>query len=228
MEEHKLATNLDTNFLKLLAVISMTLDHVGAYLLPEVWVLRLVGRVAFPLFAYCAVVGCLYTQNMRRYVLRLGLFAVVSQPIYALPGCTSLAEYMERLPVPNIFFTLLVGVAAVWGLKERKWWLTAVAVLCSAFVNLDYGFYGVVLMVLFYFFRARRWLSLLVVAAYLSMDFMQLYRWPYIAALQGFAVLSLPLIYGKTAVHPRIGKYFFYIYYPAHLLVIFFVQRLLG
>ena len=57
---------------------------------------------------------------------------------------------------------------------------------------------------------------------------MQLPRWPYIAALQGFSLLSLPLIYAHTNVGVKVNKYVFYSYYPAHLLAIFLIQRLWG
>lgn len=229
METRKIASNLDTGFLKLVAIISMTFDHVGSNFFPDMPLFRIIGRLAFPIFAYCVVVGCLYTHDVKRYALRLGAFALLSQPIYALPGCESLAEYWERLIwSPNIFFTLLVGLGAVYGVKEKKWWLTAAAVLFSAFVNVDYGAYGVILMVLFCLLRNKRWLSCLVVALYLGMDLMQLPRWPYIAALQGFSLLSLPLIYAHTNVGVKVNKYVFYSYYPAHLLAIFLIQRLWG
>ena len=63
----KLRTNLDTDFLKLIAVLSMTVDHVGAVFFPEYPVFRWIGRMAFPLFCYCMTVGLLYTHDIRRY-----------------------------------------------------------------------------------------------------------------------------------------------------------------
>lgn len=229
METRKIASNLDTNFLKLVAVVCMTFDHMGSNFFPGMPLFRVVGRLAFPLFAYCLVVGCLYTSDVKKYALRLGAFALLCQPIYALVGTQGTEAYWEKLVfVPNIFFTLLVGLAAVYGLREKKWWLTAAAVLFSAFVNLDYGVYGVILMVLFYLLRNKRWVSLAVVAAYLAMDLVNLPRWPYIAALQGFSLLSLPLICAHTNVDLKVNKYVFYAYYPLHLLVIALVQRLMG
>ena len=62
----KLRTNLDTDFLKLIAVLSMTVDHVGAVFFPEYPVFRWIGRMAFPLFCYCMTVGLLYTHDIRR------------------------------------------------------------------------------------------------------------------------------------------------------------------
>lgn len=80
----KIKFNLNTDFLKLLAAIIMLIDHIGAVLFPEIIILRIIGRISFPLFAYCLVVGFQYTSNIKKYALRLLLFSIVSQPIYVL------------------------------------------------------------------------------------------------------------------------------------------------
>ena len=71
----RLRTNLDTDFLKLIAILSMLLDHIGAVFFPEHPAFRWVGRLAFPIFCYCMTVGLLYTRDIKRYLGRLGLFA---------------------------------------------------------------------------------------------------------------------------------------------------------
>ena len=68
----KLSTNLDTNFIKLIAILSMTTDHVGAVFFPQYPVFRWIGWMAFPLFCYCLIVGMLYTRDIKRYLARLG------------------------------------------------------------------------------------------------------------------------------------------------------------
>lgn len=74
----KLKTNLDTNLLKLIAIISMAVDHVGTVFFPEYPVFRWIGRLAFPIFCYCMTVGLLYTRDLKKYLLRLAAFAVIS------------------------------------------------------------------------------------------------------------------------------------------------------
>lgn len=78
----RLKTNLDTDFLKLIAIISMAIDHIGGAFFPQYPVFRWIGRLAFPVFAYCLTVGLLYTHDIKKYLIRLGIFALVSQPFY--------------------------------------------------------------------------------------------------------------------------------------------------
>ena len=79
-EGDRLKTNLDTDFLKLIAIVSMLIDHIGGAFFPEVGIFRWIGRLAFPIFCYCLTVGLLYTRDVKKYLLRLGVFALVSQP----------------------------------------------------------------------------------------------------------------------------------------------------
>ena len=81
-QERKLRTNLDTDLLKLVAIAAMLLDHIGGAFFPETPIFRWIGRLAFPLFCYCMTVGLLYTHDIRRYLGRLAIFAVVSQPFW--------------------------------------------------------------------------------------------------------------------------------------------------
>ena len=103
-QERKLRTNLDTDFLKLVAILAMLLDHVGSVFFPQYAVFRWIGRLAFPLFCYCMTVGLLYTRSIKRYLIRLGIFALVSQPFWIVafnPG-----DFLGNLTNWNIFFTL--------------------------------------------------------------------------------------------------------------------------
>ena len=78
----EIAGNLNTSFLKVLALLLMLTDHLGVTLFPSVPELRMIGRMAFPLYAWCLVVGSVKTRNPLRYGLRLLLLAIISQPLY--------------------------------------------------------------------------------------------------------------------------------------------------
>ena len=88
----------------------MTVDHVGAVFFPEYPVFRWIGRMAFPLFCYCMTVGLLYTHDIRRYLARLGVFALLSQPFWILTFNAD--DFLGNLLNFNIFFTLFVSLLA--------------------------------------------------------------------------------------------------------------------
>ena len=115
----RLKTNLDTNFLKLVAILCMVVDHVGTVFFPGYPAFRWVGRLAFPIFCYCLTVGLMYTHDIRRYLGRLAIFAVISQPFYALAFHPH--DFWGNLTNWNIFITLFFSLLAIYGVKSRKW-----------------------------------------------------------------------------------------------------------
>ena len=152
-QERKLRTNLDTDLLKLVAIAAMLLDHIGGAFFPETPIFRWIGRLAFPLFCYCMTVGLLYTHDIRRYLGRLAIFAVVSQPFWIL--AFNADDILGNLTNWNIFFTLFLSLLAMWGLTTRRWWLFVLGVLVLAFGSFDYNYNGVILMLIFYFCRNK-------------------------------------------------------------------------
>ena len=229
----KLKTNLDTNFLKLIAIISMTVDHVGSVFFPQYPAFRWVGRMAFPLFCYCMTVGMLYTRDIRKYALRLGAFALISQPFWIL--AFNADDILGNLLNLNIFFTLLVSLLAAWGFQARKWWLFIAGVVLLNAVNFDYAMTGLILMLIFYLCRNKPLLgAVLYTLSYLPAlwggspeDPLALQLGGLAIGFEIFALLALPLIEIHTHVEPKIPKWFFYLYYPAHLLVIYLLQLFL-
>ena len=233
MTQPKLKTNLDTNFLKLIAIISMTVDHVGSVFFPQYPAFRWVGRMAFPLFCYCMTVGMLYTQDIKKYALRLGAFALISQPFWIL--AFNADDILGNLLNLNIFFTLLVSLLAAWGFQARKWWLFIAGVVLLNAVNFDYAMTGLVLMLIFYLCRNKPLLgAVLYTLSYLPAlwggspeDPLALRIGGLAVGFEIFALLALPFIEIHTHVEPKIPKWFFYLYYPAHLLAIYLLQLFL-
>lgn len=205
--------------LKLLALLFMTVDHVGAILLPQVPWLRFIGRLAFPLFAYQLAIGYLRTRSVRRYALRLAAAGVIAQPVYVLAfqrGWWSL----------NIFATLLLGLLAIWGWDHRQAWAVLAALLLPAIqlrfpsVGPDYGLYGVLLCLAGFVF-CRDPLAL-AAGQLLLHTAAALFLWP----SQIFAACSLPLLLRPPRWHGHvISGWFFYAYYPAHLAVLVLLRR---
>ena len=228
MNDRKLKTNLDTDFIKIIAVVSMTIDHIGGAFFPQYPAFRWIGRIAFPLFCYCLTVGMMYTGDIKKYLLRLGAFAVISQPFWILAFNSD--DIIGNIFNLNIFFTLIVSLLGACGFKERKWWLFILALILLNVINFDYAMTGLILILIFYLCRNKPWLGAVV------------YTLTYLPALNGnmadplalkigghaigfeiFALLALPFIYIQTNSGLKISKWFFYIYYPVHLFAIYLI-----
>jgi len=153
MAEARVAGNRATGVMKVAALAFMLCDHMGKMLFPGVPELRLLGRIAFPLYAWCLVVGVCYTRSVPKYMLRLALVGLISQP-----------QYMRALnhtwAQPNIFLTLLLALGALWGLREKRWlsqvWAPALALVLAVVLQCDYGWKGVLLVLLLYAARQSR------------------------------------------------------------------------
>ncbi|MDH8676942.1 TraX family protein [Fusibacter bizertensis] len=215
----RITNNLDTNFIKMFAIITMLIDHIGKILYPDVLILQIIGRIAFPLFAYCIVVGVLYTNDVKQYVLRLALCGIVSQPFYVLAFDT---DWL----VSNIFLTLLVGVLVIQTIVERRWILLGLLIVFSGVSNIDYGLRGILLMIVFYVFRENPRKSILMSTLILILPTVNdLIFQNQDMSIQGVSVLALPLIYLHTDFNLRINKFVFYSFYPIHLLTLYLVKN---
>ena len=228
MNDRKLKTNLDTDFIKIIAVVSMTIDHIGGAFFPQYPAFRWIGSIAFPLFCYCLTIGMMYTGDIKKYLFRLGAFAVISQPFWILAFNSD--DITGNIFNLNIFFTLIVSLLGACGFKERKWWLFILALILLNVINFDYAMTGLILILIFYLCRNKPWLGAVV------------YTLTYLPALNGnmadplalkigghaigfeiFALLALPFIYIQTNSGLKIPKWFFYIYYPVHLFAIYLI-----
>lgn len=229
----RLQTNLDTDFLKLIAIVSMLIDHVGGVFFPEVGVYRWIGRLAFPIFCYCMTVGLLYTHNIKQYLFRLGLFAVISQPCYILAFHPY--DFWAQFTNWNIFFTLFLSLLAVYGWKERRWWVFILAFLTLSLWNFDYSSTGILLMLIFYLCRNRPaigtvfYLLLMVPPVFNPYpdDPRNLMLGTFTLDWTFAVIFAVPLIFPCTHTGIKIPRYFFYAFYPGHLLLIALVRLVL-
>lgn len=223
VEGPRLQTNLDTDLLKAVACLSMMVDHIGGAFFPAVGAFRWVGRLAFPLFCYCMTVGLLYTHDIGRYLGRLALFALLSQPFYLLAFHPY--DWRSEWTNWNIFFTLFLSLLDMYGLKERRWWLFALALFTVSWWNFDYSSGGIILMLIFYLCRDRPGVgAVLFVLSYLPAlwggdpaDPRCLALGPLTVDWSAFALLTAPLIFRPTHSGLRVLRWAFYAFYPAHL-----------
>ena len=178
------AGNTATGVLKLLALCFMFIDHSGKVLCNDMYEMRMLGRIAFPVYVWCMIVGFTRTRSVPRYMLRILVTGLVSQPLYVLAlnkeghvgvllsqilsplsegfSLEGLGQVLHTVMIvkPNIFLSLFLGLLALWGIREKKWLsqilAPAAAIVLATLLNADYGWKGVTLFILLYAVRGSR------------------------------------------------------------------------
>ncbi len=223
---------LNNNQLKIIAMVSMLLDHLGLMLLPQYIILRVLGRLAFPIFAYMIAEGCRYTKNRPRYLMHLILPALLIQGVYTI----AMGSLYQNILVT--FALSVITVFAIDGFVKKKTaascavMVTSLAgVLLASVVApillkdhgfaIDYGFWGMLLPVAVYFTPQKA-------GKLVSTSVILLIRGILFGELKWFALLALPLLLFYNGERGKLNlKYLFYVFYPAHLVVLYAVQLLL-
>lgn len=249
MPRKEIAGNTDTGLLKIIAIACMIIDHVGARIFTNITELRIIGRIAFPLYLWCMVVGACYTRDPLKYALRLLAAGIVAQPFYML----GLNHSWNQL---NVMFTLLLGYIGIAGIRINRygsrWWAPALVLLAADYITIDYGVNGVMLAMLLYLARESRggiaalmctfcmywgntsspvnglfgleWKGTDHALSWLTYStvFKRMVR------LQALAVLALPLMLWQKKERTPLPKWAAYAAYPGHLFILWLVQLLLG
>lgn len=211
---------LDGTVLKLIACLSMFIDHLGAVCFSGMMGFRIIGRLAFPIYCFLLVEGAVHTRNMKKYILRMGIFALISEVPFDLAFYHRLVYTGHQ----NVFFTLGLGLLAIWFLEHPieqldipdvlyKLLVIIAVGLIAEFFNTDYGFTGIAVICIFYYLRGQPQLKYPIAAILLAA----------MGGVEFYAVLALIpiLLYnGQRGRQTKVMQYGFYIFYPAHLLLI--------
>lgn len=222
---------MNRNILKIIAVISMVIDHIGAYLLPSYFWMRWIGRLAFPIFAFFIAEGLKYTKNRKKYVLTLFIFAIISQVPNAL-----LTSWYDL----NILFTFLISILIIYLVETFNKLevlklisliiISVTLIICDLYGIVDYGIFGVLLVVVFYFIKDRK-ISLIIGGVCLiliTLRNMLFDQFTVQSMCQITSVLAIALLFSYNGQRGRVNlKWLFYIFYPAHLVVIYIIQVLI-
>lgn len=216
MNERKKLPELTACSLKWIAAITMLIDHIGAIFYPDILGFRIVGRIAFPIFAFLIAEGFRHTHDLRKYMLRMLVFACVSE----IPFDLAFFGTWFAPGHQNVMFTfflaliLLERLEKIYSAGGRI--LAFIAGMALAYVlRTDYNYFGILLVGLYANFALckERWKR--VFPTYLNMLAESVQMWGILAAV--------PLYFygGKEG---RKMKYFFYVFYPGHLLVLYFIK----
>lgn len=202
--------------LKILAIITMIIDHVGVVFFPGQYIFRIIGRLAFPIYAFLLVEGMLHTRNISKYLFRLLIFGMISEIPYDLAFSNRIMEFSNW----NIMFTLFIGGLAIaflirWGYTPYTCILICLLIAIAQLTNVDGGGYGVIVIILLFHFRdnAVYMLSMMIVIYGVILGW--LYK---------YAILAMGPIYCYNGKRGYEIKWIGYWIYPIHLLILAIIR----
>ncbi|MEG2000565.1 MAG: TraX family protein [Evtepia sp.] len=224
---------LTTAHLKVIAMISMLLDHAWATVVDGNLWMNCVGRLAFPIFAFLVAEGFYHTSNRKRYILRVLVFALISELPFNLMCGANIYPFHQ-----NVMFTFLIALCALTLLDRIKdqgngKFIRASLVLIGAFfvgtfAFVDYGGLGVLTVLMFYFSKQTKYpiaiqVVFMVCMNWFMMGGQEIPIFGFMFPLQAFALFSLPLIWlyrGEKGYNSRAMQYGFYAFYPLHITIL--------
>ena len=218
--------------LKTIALVSMTVDHIGfcffadnriplfavfGFEITLYSLARAIGRLAFPIYAFLVSEGMKHTRDRKKYIQTLLFFAVISEIPWNLVHTGELFYSRQ-----NVYFTLFLGAAGIYVLNEfgstpvKQVFLLLYMVYAALYANIDYGLKGFALILLFYVLPENK-LALAVTGTALMDNFRY---------LGGLAFIPISMYNGKRGfINSKILKYAFYLYYPVHFLLLYFIKN---
>ena len=220
---------LNSMHLKLIALITMIIDHTGAIFFGGQDLYRIIGRLSFPIYCFLLVEGFFHTKSTEKYAVRLFIFALISElPFdYAFFGGLNSSHQ-------NIFFTLFLGLIAIWISEEYKLKNPLISIIgfflaaqLAAFLNADYTMLGIFYILIFYVSRNID----PVLKYFVLFGGIALSTSLFSSSLQMFALLALiPIMFynGKPGLRSRLVQYGFYAAYPVHLLILYLIQTFMN
>lgn len=246
--------------LKMIAIVTMLIDHCAAVFLDKAWkeesfgdpvwviynAMRLIGRFAFPIFCFLLVEGFFHTRSRMKYALRLAIFAVISEIPFDLAFADQSLKFSDRIFAwnkQNVFITLLIGFLVIWGIE---WWLrpwieqkkapktfgeiskfffpmlgfVILGGLAAVFSKCDYGLGGIVVIVFIYFSHGEQHPGMNMIRSGIILTFLS-------SRKEAIVLVGYPLTEFYSEQRGRSWKWFFYVFYPAHLLILFLLNQLL-
>lgn len=202
--------------LKILALLTMTIDHMGAVLFPsQIW-MRVVGRIAFPVYCFLLVEGFTYTRSRKEYLKRLLVFAVISEIPFDM-AFFGKAFYMGH---QNVFFTLFIGFLTMYFCEYAtsdisRYIMCFAGLMLSGLLRTDYSYFGIATILVFYLFRKQRFMAVAIQSVMNILEF----------SIQSAAVMAfIPISLYRGRRGKKMLQIGFYAFYPIHLIILHIIK----
>ncbi|MBQ8824012.1 MAG: hypothetical protein IJZ64_02135 [Ruminococcus sp.] len=233
--------SLNRNQLKYLVIVAMLIDHIAWAFVPMNSILgqvmHFIGRLTGPTMAYMLAEGYCYTRNVKKYALRLGIFALLSWIpfVYFLYGSLPLVikdNQVSFYPLFGVIYTLLLGLLAIWlwdkGKCSKPVKILGIIGLCLISVLGDWAIFDVLYCLFLFVYRQNpraKWTAFIIITLSHFITYLNSSSW----WIYNLGIFMVPLIIqfgynGQSGSKKSIHKWFFYVFYPAHLLVLGFLR----
>ncbi|MCK5757900.1 MAG: hypothetical protein KAH14_02320 [Clostridiales bacterium] len=222
----------DSFQLKLIAACAMLIDHTAHIFFPTDIYLRCIGRLAFPIFAFMVAIGYSKTRNVKKYIIRMFIFALIAQ----IPYVYMLGDF-KNIPF-NVIFTLLFGLISIYVIDKGKplfaITIPIVLALIAEFGGFDHSAFGVFMVIALYYTKDSKILRnitasimiLLFTATYLLTMGLNSFVW-IIILFYLFAIPIINLYNEKKGISNTFTRWFFYVFYPGHILILVLLKYIL-
>jgi hypothetical protein len=226
--------------MKYIALLTMLIDHVGSVFFPELYVLRIIGRVSFPLYCFLLSEGFNHTKSVRNYLLRIFIFAVISE----IPFDMLFYKIVFNPNEQNVLFELSLGIIALifcrMGETKNKlfYLLTVIPVIAAVLLRTSYGAYGIILILSFWLCKNNRFGKIVSVIV-ITCLFYGLFNYQLVILnnrydifvtniLQQYAILSVVFFLSYNGeLGRRSNKWLFYAFYPLHMFVLYLISAII-
>lgn len=229
---------MSSTMLKVIAMVTMLIDHAGCILFNNNQIMRGIGRLAFPIYCFLLVEGYFHTKNLKKYMIRLAIFGLISELPYDLMlKVSGISKTYITLTSQNVYFTLLIGLVMIDAMervhkkygeekKGREEWIqlgiSMLAVIVAVLLGVDYSSLGILIIYGFYSYPKQyvmQAVSLILMTILLMKGLVS----------QLYSVFAIPIIsrYNGEKGNDHGMKYVFYWFYPVHILILCGIKMLL-
>lgn len=217
---------MSITFIKIVALTSMFIDHLGILFFYKISIFRIIGRIAFPIYAFLISNGCEYTKNIYNYFRNLLILAIISEIPYDFMVYGKLSMITQ-----NAAFTLSLGcLSIIIYIQIKDFYVKSIGIISvcilGGLLNIDYGVCGVIIILFMYIFRNNK--ILLILSFILSNMIIIIGTQSNIQIFSYFALVIIFFYDKSKKVYNRKIKNIFYFFYPTHMIILYFIYKIIN